>query len=164
VLRACTLPIIAKLTPSVGDPREVAQAVVEAGADALCCGNTLVGMAIDIGRRDPVVIANTVAGLSGPALKPVALRTVYQVAGAVNVPVIGCGGISSAEDALEFIYAGATAVQIGTATFADPLAPMRVLEGIEAFCIQRGVSDVNDLVGLARSHRQPPPPAIAIAP
>ena len=151
VTRATTLPVIAKLTPNVTDPLPVARAVVEAGADALCCGNTLVGMAMNTERGRPV-IGNTVAGLSGPALKPIALRVVYQVAGAVDVPIIGCGGISTAQDALEFLQAGASAVQIGTATFANPLAPMDVLEGIEAYCRARGIDDVCRLVGAGRAH------------
>jgi dihydroorotate dehydrogenase (NAD+) catalytic subunit len=163
VARACSLPIIAKLTPSVPDPRDVAMAVVEAGANALCVGNTLVGMAMDIDRSRPL-IGNTIAGLSGPALKPVALRHVYQVAGCVDVPIIGCGGISTARDALEFIYAGASAVQIGTATFFNPLAPMEVLAGIEAFCIEQGVASVCELVGRGRpkapsANTLPPIPA-----
>jgi dihydroorotate dehydrogenase (NAD+) catalytic subunit len=149
VVRATTLPIIAKLTPNVADPKLVAVAAVQAGADALCVGNTLVGMAIDLKRRRPVIGA-TFAGLSGPALKPVALRQVYVIAGAVDVPIIGCGGISTAEDALEFIMAGATAVQVGTATFANPLAPLQVLEGIEAFCRAEGIGDICELVGAAR--------------
>jgi dihydroorotate dehydrogenase (NAD+) catalytic subunit len=160
VTRACTLPIIAKLTPNITDPRDVARAVVDSGADALCCGNTLVGMSMDLGRSRPVIAA-TFAGLSGPALKPVALKHVYQIAGVVDVPIIGCGGISCAEDALEFIYAGATAVQVGTATFANPLAPMQVLEGIEAFCTERGVSDINELIGTGR---RPEHQRISLAP
>jgi dihydroorotate dehydrogenase (NAD+) catalytic subunit len=149
VLRVTTLPVIAKLTPNVTDPRTIARAVVEAGADSLCVGNTLVGMGIDLERRKPVIGA-TFAGLSGPALKPVALRQVYQIAGCVDVPVIGCGGISTARDALEFIVAGATAVQVGTATFANPLAPIEVLDGIEAYCREQGIPDINELVGAAQ--------------
>ena len=152
VLRVTTLPIIAKLTPNVTDPRVVATAVVDAGADSLCVSNTLVGMAIDLERRKPVIGA-TFAGLSGPALKPVALRQVYQIAGVVDVPIIGCGGISNWRDALEFIVAGATAVQIGTATFANPLAPIEVLEGIEAYCRDEGIGDVNELAGAAQPLR-----------
>ena len=151
VTRQTTLPVIAKLTPNVSNPLPIARAVVDAGADALCCGNTLVGMAMDTRRGKPVIGA-TVAGLSGPALKPIALRVVYQVAGAVDVPVIGCGGVSTAEDAIEFLMAGATAVQVGTATFANPLAPMEVLEGIEAFCRARGIDDVCKLTGAGRAH------------
>ena len=158
VRRATTLPIVAKLTPNVTDPRIVARAVVEAGADALCCGNTLVGMNIDLQRSKPVIGA-TFAGLSGPAIKPVALRQVYVIAGEVGVPIIACGGISNAEDALEFIQAGATAVQIGTATFANPLAPVQVLDGIESYCRTHGVEDINTLVGKARlpQHRRNAP-------
>jgi len=151
VTRETTLPVIAKLSPNVTDPTTIARAVVAAGADALCCGNTLVGMAMDSERGRPVIGA-TVAGLSGPALKPVALRVVYQVAGAVDVPVIGCGGISTAQDAIEFIQAGASAVQVGTATFANPLAPLEVIEGIQAYCRERGIDDIGRLVGAGRAH------------
>jgi dihydroorotate dehydrogenase (NAD+) catalytic subunit len=152
VVRVTSLPVVAKLTPNVGDPKLVARAVADAGANALCVGNTLVGMAMDLERRRPV-IANTTAGLSGPALKPIALRQVYEVASAVDVPIIGCGGISTARDALEFILAGATAVQIGTATFANPLAPVEALDGIEAYCREKGIADICELVGAGR--RQP---------
>lgn len=151
VMRETTLPVIAKLTPNVSNPVEIARAAVDAGADALCCGNTLVGMAMNSTRGKPV-IANTIAGLSGPALKPVALRVVYQVAGEVNVPIIGCGGISNAADAIEFLHAGASAVQVGTATFANPLAPMEVLEGIEAYCRDNAIADVSSLTGAGRAH------------
>lgn len=154
VVRNTTLPVIVKLTPNVADPRVVAGAVVDAGAHALCVGNTLQAMAIDaVGRRP--VIGMTFAGLSGPALKPVALRHVYQVSAAVDVPVIGCGGISTAADAIEFMMAGARAVQVGTATFANPLAPVEVLEGIERWCEANGVSDVNEIVGAARAQPRP---------
>ncbi len=127
----------------------VARAVVEAGADAICVINTVQAMAIDIRARRPV-LSTVFGGLSGPAIKPIALRMVYQVAGAVDVPIVGCGGISSGEDAIEFIMAGATAVQVGTATFANPRAPLDVLEGIERFLAQAGVSDIGELVGAAR--------------
>jgi dihydroorotate dehydrogenase (NAD+) catalytic subunit len=161
VTRATTLPIIAKLTPNVAQPRLVAQAVADAGADALCVGNTLQAMAIDLEARKPV-IGNTFAGLSGPALKPVALRQVYEIAGSVDVPIIGCGGISNFRDALEFIFAGAAAVQIGTATFANPYAPVEVLEGIERYCSEHGVLDIAELVGAGRKERaQHQPVAIA---
>ena len=153
VLRATTLPIIAKLTPNVADARVVARAAVEAGAHALCVGNTLQAMAMDIGRRRPA-IATTFAGLSGPAIKPVLLRQVYQVAGAVDVPVIGCGGIATARDALEYILAGASAVQVGTATFANPLAPLEVLEGIERYCCEQGVRQLGELVGAGRPPKE----------
>ena len=152
VVRATTLPVIVKLTPNVTDIVAVARAVVEAGADAICVINTLQAMAIDIRARRPV-LSTVFGGLSGPAIKPVALRAVYQVAGAVDVPIIGCGGVSSGEDAIEFIMAGATAVQVGTATFANPNAPLDVLDGIERFMADAGVSDVRDLIGVARVQR-----------
>jgi dihydroorotate dehydrogenase (NAD+) catalytic subunit len=120
---------------------------------------------MDLDRARPV-IGNTIAGLSGPALKPIALRHVWQVAGCVDVPIIGCGGISNARDALEFIYAGASAVQVGTATFFNPRAPMEVLARIEAFCIEKGVASIRDLVGAGRPDRPSSPhalPAIPVA-
>ena len=150
VLRKTTLPVIVKLTPNVTDIVAVARAVVEAGADALCLINTVQGMAIDVRTRRPV-LSTVFGGLSGPAIKPIALRMVYQVASAVDVPVVGCGGIRTGEDAIEFIMAGATAVEVGTATFADPLAPLHVLEGIERFLEQAGVDDISELVGAART-------------
>ena len=149
VVRATTLPVVVKLTPNVTDIVAVARAVVEAGADALCVINTLQAMAIDVRARRPV-LSTVFGGLSGPAIKPIALRAVYQVAGALDVPIIGCGGISSGEDAIEFIMAGATAVQVGTATFANPNAPLDVLDGIERFMANAGVSDVRELIGVAR--------------
>jgi dihydroorotate dehydrogenase (NAD+) catalytic subunit len=147
--RATQLPIIVKLTPNVTSIVDIARHVVDAGASALCVINTLQGMSIDVRARKPR-IARTFAGLSGPAIKPVALRMVWQVAGAVDVPVIGCGGITTATDALEFILAGASAVQVGTATFRDPLAPIRVLDGIEAYLREQGIASVTDLIGAAR--------------
>jgi dihydroorotate dehydrogenase (NAD+) catalytic subunit len=155
VMRATTLPVIAKLTPNVADPTVVAKAAVDAGAHALCVGNTLVGMSMDRRRGRPEIAA-TFAGLSGPALKPVALRQVYQVAGAVDVPVIGCGGVSTAEDAVDFLLAGASAVQVGTATFANPLAPLQVLEGLERYCCERDLTSVCDLVGAGRARTGAP--------
>jgi dihydroorotate dehydrogenase (NAD+) catalytic subunit len=149
VVRATTLPVIVKLTPNVTDIVAVARAVVDAGADALCLINTLQAMAINIYSRRPV-LSTVFGGLSGPAIKPVALRAVYQVADAVEVPIIGCGGISRGEDAIEFIMAGATAVQVGTATFTNPRAPLDVLDGIERFVKSAGASDVRELVGAAR--------------
>jgi dihydroorotate dehydrogenase (NAD+) catalytic subunit len=148
-VRATTLPVIVKLTPNVTDIVSIARAVVDAGASALVVVNTLQAMSIDVRARKPR-IARTFAGLSGPAMKPVALRMVWQVAGAVDVPVIGCGGISSGTDAVEFLMAGATAVQVGTATFREPLAPIRVLEGLESFMRDEGVRSVRELVGAAR--------------
>jgi dihydroorotate dehydrogenase (NAD+) catalytic subunit len=150
VVRATTLPVIVKLTPNVADPRVVAQAAVEAGAHGLCVGNTLQAMAIDHAAARPV-IGMVFSGLSGPALKPVALRQVYQVAGAVDVPVVGCGGISTWRDALEFLMAGARAVQVGTASFVNPRAALDVLEGLEGYCLEHGVGSVEELVGAARA-------------
>jgi dihydroorotate dehydrogenase (NAD+) catalytic subunit len=149
VVRATTLPVIVKLTPNVADPRPHARAIAEAGADALCVANTLQAMLVDTAARAPV-IGMTFAGLSGPALKPVNLRQVYQVAQAVDLPVIGCGGICTADDALEYIMAGASAVQVGTATFSNPLAPIEVLEGIERFCENNGIATFRELIGAAQ--------------
>ncbi len=149
VRKASTLPIIVKLTPNTPDIVEVALAVAEAGADAVSLINTLRGMAIDINRRQPV-LGNISGGLSGPAIKPVALYLVYRVAGAVDIPVIGCGGITTAGDALEFIMAGASAVQVGTAGFANPRAPLDILEGIKQFMAKEGVKDIKELIGVAQ--------------
>ncbi len=148
-LRQTTLPVIVKLTPNVTDIAAVARAVAEAGADAITLINTVLAMAIDVHSRRPV-LSTTLGGLSGPAIKPIALRMVYQVAAAVDVPVIGCGGISSGLDAVEFLMAGATAVQVGTATFCNPLAPLEVLEGIQRFLEEEGVDDVHDIIGVAQ--------------
>jgi dihydroorotate dehydrogenase (NAD+) catalytic subunit len=152
-VRATQMPVIVKLTPNVTSIVEIARAVVDAGANALCVINTLQAMAIDVRARRPS-IARTFAGLSGPAMKPVALRMVWQVAEAVDVPVIGCGGIMTGIDAVEFLMAGATAVQVGTATFRDPIAPIQVLEGIEGFMRDQGIENVRELVGAARAHRE----------
>jgi dihydroorotate dehydrogenase (NAD+) catalytic subunit len=149
VLRQTTLPVIVKLTPNVTDIAAVARAVAEVGADAVTVINTVQGMAIDVRSRRPV-ISSALAGLSGPAIKPIALRMVYQVAAAVDIPVIGCGGISNGLDAVEFLMAGASAVQVGTATFLNPLAPLEVLEGVERFLEDEGVEDVRDVVGAAQ--------------
>jgi len=143
-----TLPLIVKLSPNVTDITEIAHAVIAAGADAISLINTLKGMAIDLASRRPV-LGNISGGLSGPAIKPVALHMVYQVAREVRVPVIGCGGIASASDALEFILAGASAIQVGTATFANPRAPLDILEGIEDFMVKEGVHQLSELIGAA---------------
>jgi len=150
VVQATTLPVIVKLTPNVTDVVAVATAVVEAGADALCVINTLQAMAIDLPTRRPTT-STGFAGLSGPAIKPVALRMVYQVAAAVDIPIIGCGGITTGADAIEFLLAGARAVQVGTATFVNPRAPIDVLEGIAAFMRDQGVEEISELVGAART-------------
>jgi dihydroorotate dehydrogenase (NAD+) catalytic subunit len=149
VRAATSLPVIVKLTPNTSDISGVAAAVVKAGADAVSLINTLRGTAIDIDKRSPA-IGNIICGLSGPAIKPVALAMVYEVAGAVDVPVIGCGGITSAEDALEFIMAGASAVQVGSATFGNPRASLDVLEGIERFVEKEGIKSLNEIIGAAR--------------
>jgi len=149
VKSATSLPIIVKLTPKVTDIAEIASAVANAGAHAACLINTLTGMAIDITERKPF-LGNTTGGLSGPAIKPVALYMVYQVAGKVEIPIIGCGGVSSAEDALEFIMAGASAIEVGTAQLANPRASFDVLEGIERFMQKEGVKELSELIGAAR--------------
>ena len=140
-------PIIMKLSPNVTDITEMAKAAEPAGADALSLINTITGMKIDIHRRT-FAVANKTGGLSGPAIKPVAVRMVYQVAHAVQIPIIGMGGIMTGEDAIEFIMAGATAVSVGTATFHDPMASVKVVEGIEAYMKQYGVEDINELRGI----------------
>lgn len=148
VRAATTLPVIVKLTPNVTDIVAIARAVVEAGADAISLINTLLGMAIDIRRRRPV-LGNGTGGLSGPAVKPIAVRMVYQVAASVDVPIIGLGGISTLEDALEFFLAGATAIQVGTATFANPTAMTSIVEGLPGWLAREGFSAVREIVGLA---------------
>ena len=140
-------PLIVKLSPNVTDITEVARAVVDAGADAVSLINTLLGMAIDARTRRPK-LARFVGGLSGPAIKPVALRMVWQVHQALpSVPIMGMGGIMTAEDAVEFMLAGATAVAVGTANFVDPTTTMRVVDGLAAHCREQGVAAVRDLVG-----------------
>ena len=147
-VRNTHLPIIVKLTPNVTDPVGLARAVEGEGAAAICAINTVLGLAIDTRRRRTVQPRGR-AGLSGPAIKPIALRIVWDVAQAVNIPVIGCGGISTGEDAIEFLMAGATAIQVGTATFANPRAPLDVLEGMEAWMCANKVSDVREIIGCA---------------
>lgn len=142
-------PIIMKLSPNVTDITEMARAAESGGADALSLINTLTGMKIDI-QRQTFALANKTGGLSGPAVKPVAVRMVYQVAQAVKLPIIGMGGIATAEDALEFILAGATGVSVGTANFYQPTATIQVLEGIEAYMKEKGVEDINTLIGAVR--------------
>lgn len=149
VRKATTLPVIVKLTPNVADIKSIAKAVEDAGADAISLINTLRGMAIDINKMKPL-LGNMSGGLSGPAVKPVALSMVYETAGAVKIPVIGCGGIATATDAIEFIMAGATAIQVGTAIFVNPQAPIDILEGIKGFMSKKGIDDISRLVGIAR--------------
>lgn len=150
VRKATSLPLIPKLSPNVTDVKVIAKAAAEAGADALSLINTLVGMAIDVKSRKPK-LSNVTGGLSGPAIRPIAVRMVWEVAQVVPLPLIGMGGIMTAEDALEFLIAGATATAIGTASFLDPTAPMKVLEGIERYLREHGIADIRQLIGSLRS-------------
>lgn len=142
------LPLIAKLSPNVTDVVGIARSVEEAGADVISLINTLLGMAIDLAGKKPV-LANVMGGLSGPAVKPVALRMVWQVSQAVKLPIIGMGGITSTEDALEFILAGASAVSVGTGSLVNPKLALEIVEGLEIYCQQEGLSQIKDLIGLA---------------
>ena len=138
-----------KLSPNVTDITETARAAQAGGADALSLINTLTGMKIDINRRT-FALANKTGGVSGPAIKPIAVRMVYQVARAVDLPIIGMGGITCAEDALEFIMAGATAVSVGTANFHNPMTTLEVISGIEAYMQKNQISDIRELIGCVR--------------
>lgn len=138
--------LIVKLSPNVTDVTEIARAVEDAGADSVSLINTLMGMAIDVEKMRPCLSTIT-GGLSGPAIRPVAVRMVWQVAKAVKIPIIGLGGIMNGRDALEFILAGATAVEIGTANFIDPLIPVKAIDEIRNFCERHGVNDINELIG-----------------
>ncbi len=153
VRQHCPYPIIAKLTPNVTDVVPIAGAAAEGGADAVSLINTIKGMAVDWRRRRPI-LANDIGGLSGPAIKPVALRMVWEVArGVPGLPIIGIGGIWTAEDAMEFLVAGASAVQVGTATFADPTAAGRLLDHLPARLREIGADSVREVVGTLRSNR-----------
>lgn len=143
---ATSRPLIVKLTPNVTDITEIARAAEASGADAISLINTLLGMAIDAKRRRPV-LARVVGGFSGPAVKPVALRMVWQCSKAVSVPILGMGGVTTGTDAVEFMLAGATAVAVGTANFMNPQATVDVIDGIIDYCEEQGVNDVNDLIG-----------------
>ena len=147
VKKICKHPLVVKLSPNVTDITEIAKAAVAGGADALSMINTLLGMKIDANRQK-IVLANKVGGFSGPAIKPVALRMVYQVSKVVDVPIIGIGGITTGEDAIEFILAGATAVGIGTANLINPTATMDILGGIKEYMVKHNVKDINDLRGI----------------
>jgi dihydroorotate dehydrogenase (NAD+) catalytic subunit len=138
--------LIVKLSPNVTNIVDFARIVEEEGADSISLINTLLGMSVDVGKMKPALSTIT-GGLSGPAIKPVALRMVWQVANAVKIPVIGIGGIMTTSDALEFLLAGASAVQIGTASFIDPLASIKILEGIEKYLIKKGFSDIHEIIG-----------------
>lgn len=142
-------PVVMKLSPNVTDITEMARAAEAAGADAISLINTLTGMKIDIHKRS-FVLANKTGGMSGPAVKPVAVRMVYQCAQAVKIPIIGMGGIMNAEDALEFIMAGASAVAVGCANFINPYATQEIVSGIEAFMEKEGVSDITELIGCVK--------------
>ena len=144
VRKATTKPLIVKLTPNVTDITAIAKAAAEAGADALSLINTLLGMRIDVRRKTPI-LANTMGGFSGPAIKPVAVRMVYQVRRAVDLPIIGLGGIMTGEDAAEFLMAGADAVAVGTAALADPIAPVRVLEELKTYMKEQGYRSLRDI-------------------
>ncbi|MFH0877083.1 MAG: dihydroorotate dehydrogenase [Candidatus Omnitrophota bacterium] len=146
VRRATSLPLIVKLSPNVCDIAAVAKAAQDAGADAVSLINTLLAMAIDVDRRRPV-LGNITGGLSGPAIKPLALRMVWQVRNRVNIPIIGMGGIMNSRDALEFIIAGATAVAVGTANFVEPKTSLEVVVGIKDYLVKNKISDVKELVG-----------------
>jgi dihydroorotate dehydrogenase (NAD+) catalytic subunit len=140
------VPVMVKLSPNVSDITDMARSVEDGGADAISLINTLIGMAIDVKKRRPV-LGNIIGGLSGPAIKPVALRMVYQVAGCVSVPVIGIGGIENSEDALEFLLAGASAVQIGTASFVNAKASEEVVQGISDYVTKEKLPSVRTLIG-----------------
>ena len=152
VRQSCDLPILAKLTPNVTDITAIAHAAAEAGADAICLINTLLGMAVDWRGRRPL-LGNDMGGLSGPAIKPVALRCVYQVARSVDVPLIGIGGIATLDDVMEFLVAGASAVQIGTANYYDPSISMRLIDELPGALADAGVTRIRDISGTITSNR-----------
>ena len=146
------VPVIVKLTPNAPDVVAVALACEEAGADGLTAINTVLGMRIDTEKRRPVLGTGS-GGLSGPAIRPIAVHITYQVAQAVSIPIIGAGGVTSAEDALEFLMAGASAVQVGTATFADPLAPIKIVEGLARYVRENGLASIREVIGAAQRKR-----------
>jgi len=147
VKKVAKQPLIVKLSPNVTDITEIARAVEAAGADAVSLINTLLGMKIDIYKQQPV-IANKVAGFSGPAIKPVAVRMIYQVRKAVQIPIIGMGGVMTGEDAIELMMVGANAVGVGTANLIDPKATINILEGVEKFLKLKKISDISEIVGI----------------
>lgn len=163
-LRAATsLPLWVKLTPNTGDLPEVARAAELAGADALVVANTILAMAIDLETFKPC-LGNIMGGLSGPAVKPIVLRQVYQCSRAVRIPVIGCGGISTTEDAIEYLLAGAAAVQVGTATFVQPAAMISIIDGLKKFCERRDIPRVADLIGAVLNEEADEPELAWVAP
>ena len=149
VKKSTSLPVMVKLTPNVTDIAQISRAVVDSGADCISLVNTFVGLSIDVPRRKPT-LSTVTGGLSGPAIKPLALAMVYKAAGAVSVPVIGMGGISNAQDALEFIMAGASAVQVGTANFTNPRACVQIAEGLVQYIERAGLDTLSSIVGAAR--------------
>ena len=149
VRNATKKPLVVKLSPNVTSIADIAKSVEAAGADAVSLINTLLGMRIDINSRRPI-LRNNVGGMSGPAVFPIAVRMVWQVANAVNIPVIGMGGVSSGRDAIELMMAGASAVQIGAAIFADPYTPVKVIEGLEKYCIDNNISNISEIVGTVK--------------
>jgi dihydroorotate dehydrogenase (NAD+) catalytic subunit len=150
--RRTPLPVIAKLSPNVTSVAEIARAVEDSGADALCLINTIKGMAIDVDTRQ-ALLGNRSGGLSGPAIKPIALCMVWECHEEVEIPIIGAGGITTAEDAVQFLLAGARAVQVGTATFRDPRAPVRIIEGIQDYLAQQGTESIDRIVGWCHKER-----------
>jgi dihydroorotate dehydrogenase (NAD+) catalytic subunit len=163
-LRAATsLPLWVKLTPNTGDLPEVARAAEQAGADAVVVANTILAMAIDLETFKPC-LGNTLGGLSGPAIKPIVLRQVYQCARTVRIPVIGCGGIATAEDAIEYMLAGATAVQVGTATFVQPASMTTIIDGLCRFCERRDIPRARDLIGAVLNEESDEPEIAWVAP
>ncbi len=149
VREATSLPIMVKLSPNVGDVVEIALAVEEAGADSISVANTFLAMQIDVDAQRPYV-ANVTAGLSGPAIRPIVVRMVYQIASAVQIPVVGVGGVTCLQDALQYLMAGASAIQVGTANFVNPNTAIEIVDGLAAYLAARGIGAVSDLVGVAR--------------
>ncbi|MGI8927892.1 MAG: dihydroorotate dehydrogenase [Candidatus Limnocylindrales bacterium] len=156
VRKATDLPLMVKLSPAATDVRGIAKAIAEAGADSLSAVNTLSGMVLDRERRRPL-LGNVYGGLSGPALKPVALRVVYEVAQVVKVPIVAIGGVGSLDDVIDFLMCGASAVQVGTAVFADPVLPLRLVDELAAWCIERGYGSHQDVIGAALPERRQKP-------
>jgi len=150
VKKHTTLPVWVKLSPNVTDIQEIARAVESAGADGVSLINTLLGMSIDIHKRRPA-LGNVFGGLSGPAIRPVAVRMIWQVYKAVKIPIIGMGGITTARDVLEFIMAGASAVAIGTGLFRDPLAPLTILSDLEGYLVNENIKNIQELIGIAHN-------------
>ncbi len=146
VKKHCKQPLIVKLTPNVSDIKSIAMAAESAGADCISLINTILGLAIDINKKKPI-LANNFGGLSGPAVKPIALRMVYEAAHSVKIPVIGMGGIASWEDAIEFMLAGASAIMVGTANFVNPLVPIEIINGIEKYLECHGHTNLNEIIG-----------------